>query len=206
MSTSILLADDSVVARRAIRNLVTDSFGDAVAYDETSNGLAALEKAIVSKPDVVVLDIAMPGLNGVDIRIAWPCFMGPPRLRPASDPDQPGNQDRQGDNHVADKWMGRDLTTAPRGGTACRGARDRGVGSELLCEHPARPGECEFKQSHFYKRIQPLPQARGRSASTDFPVGRPFCLIGQVALVVLSNLKSPIPMARIEKAPHCYFA
>lgn len=75
MPTSILLADDSVVARRAIRNLVTDSFGDTVEYDETSNGLDALEKAIVSKPDVVVLDIAMPGLNGVEAaaRIAERC-------------------------------------------------------------------------------------------------------------------------------------
>ena len=66
MSRSILLADDSAVARRAIRHLVTASFGDAVEYAETSNGLDALDKAIVSKPDVVVLDIAMPGLNGVE--------------------------------------------------------------------------------------------------------------------------------------------
>ena len=66
MSRSILLADDSAVARRAIRNLVTDRFGDTVTYDETSNGLDALDKAIVSKPDVVVLDIAMPGLNGLE--------------------------------------------------------------------------------------------------------------------------------------------
>jgi two-component system, NarL family, response regulator NreC len=66
MSRSILLADDSAAARRAIRHLVTDSFGDSMTYDEASNGLDALDKAVSSKPDVVVLDIAMPGLNGVD--------------------------------------------------------------------------------------------------------------------------------------------
>jgi DNA-binding NarL/FixJ family response regulator len=66
MSRSILLVDDSAVARRVIRNLVTDSFGDNVTYSEASNGLDALDKAVALKPDVVVVDIAMPGLNGVE--------------------------------------------------------------------------------------------------------------------------------------------
>ena len=67
MSRSILLADDSAVARRAIRNLVTERLGDTITYDEAAGGLEALGKAIASKPDVAVLDIAMlPGLTGVE--------------------------------------------------------------------------------------------------------------------------------------------
>lgn len=66
MPRSILLADDSPVARRAIRHLVTDSFGDNITYSEASNGLEALDKAVTLKPDVVVVDIAMPRLNGVE--------------------------------------------------------------------------------------------------------------------------------------------
>jgi two-component system, NarL family, response regulator NreC len=66
MFRSILLVDDSAVARRAIRNLVTHKLGDKVTYEEASNGLDGVDKAIASKPDVVVLDIAMPGLNGVE--------------------------------------------------------------------------------------------------------------------------------------------
>jgi len=66
MSRSILLADDSAVARRAIRHLVTDKLGDSITFDEASNGRDALDKAIASQPDVVVLDIAMPGLNGLE--------------------------------------------------------------------------------------------------------------------------------------------
>jgi len=54
------------VARRVIRNLVTDRLGDTITYDEAAGGLEALDKAIASKPDVAVLDIAMPGLNGVE--------------------------------------------------------------------------------------------------------------------------------------------
>lgn len=66
MSRSILLADDSAVARRAIRNLVTDKLGDSFTYMEVSNGAEALNEVRASRPDVAVLDIAMPGLNGVE--------------------------------------------------------------------------------------------------------------------------------------------
>ena len=76
MARSILVADDSAVARRAIRNLLTHSFGDGVTYAEASNGLEALNKATISKPDVVILDISMPGLNGLEaasrITEHWP--------------------------------------------------------------------------------------------------------------------------------------
>ena len=64
MSKSILLADDSAVARRAIRNLVSETLGDAVAFDEVASGVEALDKAIVSQPDVVILDLVMPGMKG----------------------------------------------------------------------------------------------------------------------------------------------
>lgn len=67
MSKSILLADDSAVARRTIRKLITEMLGDAVVYDQVAGGLEALDKAIVSQPDVVILDIAMPGMNGVEV-------------------------------------------------------------------------------------------------------------------------------------------
>jgi two-component system, NarL family, response regulator NreC len=66
MSRSILLADDSALARRVIRNLVTEKLGDTITYTEVAGGVEALDKAIVSQPDVVVLDIAMPEMNGVE--------------------------------------------------------------------------------------------------------------------------------------------
>ena len=66
MSKSILLVDDSAVTRRVIRNLLIQNFGDTVAYAEAASGVEALDRAILSQPDVVVVDIAMPEMNGVD--------------------------------------------------------------------------------------------------------------------------------------------
>jgi DNA-binding NarL/FixJ family response regulator len=66
VSKSILLADDSALTRRLIRNLVMKHFGDTVTYAEAASGAEALDRAILSQPDVVVLDIAMPEMNGVE--------------------------------------------------------------------------------------------------------------------------------------------
>jgi DNA-binding NarL/FixJ family response regulator len=67
VSKSILLADDSAVARRVIRNLVIQTLGESITYSEATGGVEALDKAITSQPDVVVLDIAMPEMNGVEV-------------------------------------------------------------------------------------------------------------------------------------------
>jgi DNA-binding NarL/FixJ family response regulator len=66
MAPSILLVDDSAVTRRVIRNLLMQNFGDTVAYAEAASGVEAFDRAILSQPDVVVLDIAMPDMNGVE--------------------------------------------------------------------------------------------------------------------------------------------
>src|SRR5262249_32154272 len=51
--------------RRGLRSLL-ESRADWEICGEASNGLEALEKALQLKPDVVVLDINMPGLNGLE--------------------------------------------------------------------------------------------------------------------------------------------
>lgn len=66
MPKSVLFADDSAATRRAIRSLLTAIFGGTLTYLEADGGHEALNKAITWQPDVVVLDIAMPGLNGVE--------------------------------------------------------------------------------------------------------------------------------------------
>ncbi len=66
MPTSILFADDSPAVRRAIRAVLTEQLGENIVYIEADGGEEALGKAIVFQPDIVILDIAMPGLNGLE--------------------------------------------------------------------------------------------------------------------------------------------
>jgi two-component system chemotaxis response regulator CheY len=60
----ILLVDDSAMARRAARQIL-ESAGYAVA--EAEDGLIALERYFLEKPDLVLLDLVMKGMNGLDV-------------------------------------------------------------------------------------------------------------------------------------------
>lgn len=61
----ILLADDHVMIRAGIR-LVIDQMTDYEVVGEADDGQQALELALKLQPDIVVMDIAMPRLNGLD--------------------------------------------------------------------------------------------------------------------------------------------
>jgi len=61
----ILLADDHNVIRRGLRALLDGQPGFSVVA-EAADGISAVEQAKAHKPDVVVLDIAMPRLAGTD--------------------------------------------------------------------------------------------------------------------------------------------
>ena len=61
----ILLADDHNVMRRGLRLLLESQDGFSVVA-EAADGRQAVEQAVATKPDVVVLDIAMPHLSGTE--------------------------------------------------------------------------------------------------------------------------------------------
>src|ERR1700730_9634334 len=61
----ILIADDHEVARQGIRTLLESHPGWEVCA-EAKDGREAVELATNSKPDIVLLDIGMPNLNGLD--------------------------------------------------------------------------------------------------------------------------------------------
>ncbi len=63
--TRVLLVDDHAVVRAGLRALLDGQAGvDVVA--ESSDGESAVAAAVESTPDVVVMDVTMPGLNGID--------------------------------------------------------------------------------------------------------------------------------------------
>jgi chemosensory pili system protein ChpA (sensor histidine kinase/response regulator) len=65
--SKILVADDSVTIRRVIRMKLADRVG--VQVIEAENGLDAIAKANELKPDLILLDLAMPELNGAEAAV-----------------------------------------------------------------------------------------------------------------------------------------
>jgi len=63
--TRILVADDHDIMRRGIRELLETQQGWEVCA-EASTGRQAVELAVKLKPDIAILDIGMPELNGLD--------------------------------------------------------------------------------------------------------------------------------------------
>ena len=61
----ILVADDHEVMRLGIRNLLESKPGWRVSA-EASNGKEAVEKALQELPDVIIMDITMPVMNGLE--------------------------------------------------------------------------------------------------------------------------------------------
>jgi len=65
MAIRILLADDHQIVRGGFRSLLQQQ-RDLEVVGEAGDGRAALELARRLKPDMIVMDVAMPDLNGVD--------------------------------------------------------------------------------------------------------------------------------------------
>jgi len=65
-SLRILLADDHPLVRRGIRTLLGAPSGWQVC-GEAANGREALEKVTELKPDILILDLNMPELNGLEV-------------------------------------------------------------------------------------------------------------------------------------------
>jgi DNA-binding NarL/FixJ family response regulator len=61
----VLIADDHVVLREGLRSLLS-MYEDVEVVGEAGDGLEALDKTMELKPDVVLMDIAMPRLGGLE--------------------------------------------------------------------------------------------------------------------------------------------
>jgi len=62
----VLLADDHSIVRAGLRRIVEES-GDMVVVAEAANGREAIQQAHKTMPDVAVIDISMPGMDGLEV-------------------------------------------------------------------------------------------------------------------------------------------
>jgi len=65
MSIRVLLADDQALVRGGLRKIV-ETEPDMTVVAEAADGLQAVDAARASHPDVAVLDIRMPHLDGIE--------------------------------------------------------------------------------------------------------------------------------------------
>ena len=64
MSKKIMVVDDSALSRRTLRRILEGAGYSVVEADE---GMAALELYFIEKPDLVLLDLVMKGMYGLDV-------------------------------------------------------------------------------------------------------------------------------------------
>lgn len=64
MNERILVVDDSIVARNSLAKLLTEN---GFIVDKAIDGSTALELILKCKPECIVLDLLMPGMNGMEM-------------------------------------------------------------------------------------------------------------------------------------------
>ena len=62
----VLLADDHSIVRAGLRSLIDDT-GEIKVVVEAADGREAIASALEVKPDVAVIDLSMPGLDGMEV-------------------------------------------------------------------------------------------------------------------------------------------
>ena len=64
MKARVLVVDDSALSRRTLRQILEPAGYDVV---EAEDGLSTLERYFIEKPDIVLLDLVMKGMYGLDV-------------------------------------------------------------------------------------------------------------------------------------------
>lgn len=64
-SIRVLLVDDHVIFRRGLKTVLTE-FEDIIVLGEAEDGLQAIQESRKLKPDLILMDINMPGMDGLE--------------------------------------------------------------------------------------------------------------------------------------------
>jgi DNA-binding NarL/FixJ family response regulator len=63
---NILITDDHADVRRGLKELLVDAF-PGTRFSEASNGDEVMRELLISQPDILLLDINMPGRSGFEV-------------------------------------------------------------------------------------------------------------------------------------------
>jgi DNA-binding NarL/FixJ family response regulator len=75
----VLVADDHGIVRRGLKSLV-ETVDDMEIVAEAGDGLEALKLCDEHQPDILILDVGMPKLNGIEVAARVQKFDHPPRV------------------------------------------------------------------------------------------------------------------------------
>ena len=62
----ILICDDEGIVQESLKFMIQKSFGSACETESAKNGRTAIELAEAFRPDINLMDIQMPGINGIE--------------------------------------------------------------------------------------------------------------------------------------------
>lgn len=62
----VIIVDDELLERKVLSKIISTEFPDIEVIDEAPNGRVAIEKAQLHHPDLMLMDIKMPGIDGVE--------------------------------------------------------------------------------------------------------------------------------------------
>jgi DNA-binding NarL/FixJ family response regulator len=146
MSIRVVIADDHNVVRKGIRDLLLDE-GDIDVVGEARTGQEAVDLALALIPDVVVMDINMPELSGVEatrtIRAAAPGVRVLALTAYTDDPYIYGLLDAGASGYILKTAEGRDIVRAVRATAAGQAALDPAIAPRLIARltQPAGHGD-----------------------------------------------------------------
>ena len=135
MPIRVLLADDHSVVRKGVRDFLEEE-PDLEVVGEATDGLQAVEMALALEPDVVVMDIKMPELGGVEATKRIKAATSKVRVLALSayddDPYIWGLLDAGASGYVLKTAESRELISAIRAVAAGRSALDPAIAPRII--------------------------------------------------------------------------
>ena len=64
----ILLADDEGIVIDSLKMIIQKNYGDQCEIESAKTGRSVIEMVEVFRPDIIFMDIQMPGINGIDAK------------------------------------------------------------------------------------------------------------------------------------------